>query len=212
MCIINLRRYVKNLEYSFAPCKGGLNGVVHIRKLAKGLDKVLSIDDEGGNNTDRYQPFQGNPPSNGCNDNDKEVSKNVGQRHEHHGVAVGIDCRLKNFLVLTLKPLNHFGVSPECLDHFEPADGLFHDAVHLSKLFLQLPETFAGVAGNKLREPEHDRNNKQCSQGKPYIEQKHGDHDSDQREDACHQRGDILRDRLIDGINIIGQPAHQATG
>ena len=76
-------------------------------------------------------------------------------------------------------------------------------------MFLEFLETFAGISGNKLGEPEHDRNDQQGGQCQPTVEDEHGNQDPDHRQDAGKQGGHILGDSLVNGVDVIGQPAHQ---
>ena len=59
---------------------------------------------------------------------------------------------------------------------------------------------------------QHDRHDQQRGQRQPAVEHEHGDHDADQREHAGEEGGDVLRDGLVDGVDIVGQAAHQLAG
>jgi len=64
---------------------------------------------------------------------------------------------LKNILVAGAKGIDHRFIPAERPHHFLPADRFFHDPIQLSEMFLEFLEAFAGIFGDKLGEPEHDR-------------------------------------------------------
>ena len=52
---------------------------------------------------------------------------------------------------------------------------------------LQLLESFAGVFGHELGEPDHDRHHQQGRHRQPGIEHEHGDQDADHGQQAGDQ-------------------------
>ena len=61
-------------------------------------------------------------------------------------------------------------------------------------------------------EPDHDGDHQQARQGKPVVEDEHGGEYAQHAQGAGDERRHVLRDSLVDGVDIVGQPAHQAAG
>ena len=76
-------------------------------------------------------------------------------------------------------------------------------------MLLQFPETPARVPGDELGEPEHDRDDQDGGQRQPLVQNEHRRQDPDHGKDAGQKRGDILRDGLVDGVDVVRQAAHQ---
>ena len=74
---------------------------------------------------------------------------------------------------------------------------------------LQVSKSFSRVLCHESREPEHDGHHQDACQCKPMIEHEHGDEDPQHGNHACHQRRDVLRDCLVDGVDIVGEAAHE---
>ncbi len=82
----------------------------------------------------------------------------------------------------------------------------------MAQVFLQHPEPAPGVPGDETRKPEHDGHDDHRGQRQPKVQDKHCDQDTDQGEYAGDDRRHILRNSLVDGVNVIGQAAHQLPG
>ena len=144
---------VDDLEDPLGAGQGGLDGVVHVGKLLERADEALAVGDEGGDHADADQPAQRQLAAQAGQNDDEEIAQDVGERHEQHGVDVGVDGRLVDGLVALAEGFQSRVVAAEGFDDLLPADGFFHDAVHAAKLLLQLAEALAGVAGDEIGEP-----------------------------------------------------------
>ncbi len=203
---------VNHLEDPLRTRQSSLDGVIDIGELAQGRDESVGVADKGGDNAHGHESAQGQPSAQSCQNDDKQIAKLVGERHQHHGVGVGKDARLEHIRVDPAEVLHRCFVAPKSLDHALPADGLLHHAVQLAQAFLQVAEAFAGRLGDEVGEPDHDRHDDNRGQRQPEVEHEHRHHEPDQREHAAEHGDDILRDGLVDGIDVISQATHQLPG
>jgi hypothetical protein len=177
--------------------------------LAQGACEVLPVVDKRCDGPDADQPLESEPAAKPCQDDDKEVSQNARQRHEQEGEAVGPHCGTIDVLIAPPEGRERRFRAPERLDRLLSADGLLHDAVELAEAPLQFAETLARVPRDKPGERKHDGNHQKGGQRQTDVQYEHRDEDTDQREDPGKKRGDILRNRLVDCLDIAGEAAHQ---
>ena len=176
------------------------------------VDEIAPVGDEGHHGAHRGQPQQRQPPAQAGNRDHEQVAQLVGQRHQQQGIGVGVDPGVVHFLVALAKGLDHRLVAAEGLDHPLAADGLLHHPIEVAQTTLQVAEAAAGVAGDEIGEPEHDRHHHHRRQRQPVVQQEHGHQDAGQRQHAGQQHHHVQRDGGVDGFDIVGQAAHQLAG
>lgn len=115
-------------------------------------------------------------------------------------------------LVLPAKNLDDGGVAPEGLDDLLSADGFLGHTIQLAEVLLQIAKTFPGVFCHESGEPDHDGHHHQARKGKPVIEDEHRGEDAQHCQGAGDERGHVLRNGLIDGVDVVCESAHQAAG
>ena len=209
---VELGRPIHGLEDPLRPGQGCLNRVVEIRQLAERIDEVLTVVDEGGDDTHGDEAAQGQPPTQARQDDHEQVSEDGRERHQQEGVGVGGGGDAVDPLVLLAEGLDGGVAAPKGLDDLLSTDDLLHDSVQAAKRLLQLPKSPSRVDRDEAGEPEHDRDHQQRGEREPAVEHEHRDQDPQHRQHAGQQGGDVLGHRLVDGVDVVGQATHQLPG
>ena len=207
--VVRLGGRVDDLEDALGACQRALQHVVEVRERAERLHEVLPVVDERRDDPDGDEALEREPPAEACEHDHEEVSEHAGERHEEERVRVRVHARAINLLVLGAERREHRLVPTEDGHDLLPTDGLLHHAIQRTEVLLQLGEALAREHGDEAREPEHNGNDEQRREREPPVEHEHRDEDAEHREHAGEQRRDVLRDGLIDRVDVVGEPAHQ---
>ncbi len=73
------------------PARAAWMELYRLRNLAQGVDEVAGVADEGDNRAHGNQASQCQPAAQPGQDDDKEIAKLVGERHQQQGIGVGAD-------------------------------------------------------------------------------------------------------------------------
>ena len=121
--LINFHRRIDDFEETrSAPANAAW--IVLYFKLAQRLDKVLSIGNEVRDHANGDQVLQGEISTQTYQYNYKEISQNIGERHQHQGIGIGIYARFIYFLVAGAEAFDRHVTAAECFHHTLAADRL----------------------------------------------------------------------------------------
>ncbi len=207
--VVALGGCVEDLEDALGSGQSSLERVVEVGDLPQRLHEVLTVVHERRDDADADQPVEREPSTEPDEDDHEEVPEHGRERHQKQRVRVGRDARSIDALVLRAERRDGGIVALERGDDLLTRERLLHRPVERAEMLLQLAEAAPREDGDEAREAQHDRHDEQRCEREPTIEHEHRDDDADHRHDARDQRRDVLRDRLVDRVDVVGEPAHQ---
>ena len=99
----------------------------------------------------------------------------------------------------------------EQVDHADPVQVLLRERVHRREPHPDLAERLAHRASRDLDEREHERQGHERHQRQRDVDLQHHDDDHGRLDRIRDQRDRALREHLVEALDVVGHPRHQAT-